>query len=165
MQPTSSNAPKDPLAATDDTDLLLEQADVPSAVKTGGIGLAGAGLLLLVVGLQAALLGGLHPVLKVSGFAMLASGLAAIVVGAKLARGRNWAFAPALVLAVLSVAGSGVYFMWSFTHGILSLLALLAVGGAVAAAVLVALAIGPFHRMRAVRRRLRARGIETDFDH
>jgi len=151
--------------AADDTDALIDQAAVPSAVKGGGIGLAGAGLMVLIVGLQAALIGNLHAVLKVSGYAMLATGIASIVVGMKLARGREWALTPSLGLAAALLLGSGTYFVWSFMHGIVSLLALLAVGGAATAAILVTLAWGPFQRLRLLRQKLRLRGIELDFDH
>lgn len=148
-----------------DTDALIEQAAVPSSVKGGGIALSGAGVMVLIVGLQAALIGGLHPVLKASAYAMLLAGAASIAVGAKLMRAREWTLAPAIALVSLLVLGSGIYFVWSFTHGILSLLALLAVGSAATAAILVILAWGPFQRLRTIRQRLRLRGIELDFDH
>lgn len=130
-------------------------ADLPASMKADDD----------TVGLQAALIGGLHVVLKVSAYAMLATGVASIVVGMRFARGREWALTPSLGLAGTLLIGSGTYFVWSFTHGLVSLLALLAVGGAATASVLVGLAVEPYWRMRALRQKLRLRGIEMDFDH
>ena len=159
MDPTIADA----FFTPSEEDRLLEEGLASRPIKTAAYGLAGAGFLVATVGLQTLLIGG-QTIVKVCAYAMLIGGVLSIALSTRLMRGKAWTLSPAIALALVLSIGSGTFFVWSFTQGVVSLLALLAVGGGLTAAILVGLAIGPFGRMLRARKTLRERGIDVAFD-
>src|SRR5262249_38648335 len=152
-----SNVAPNP-SGTDDVNALLDAAHVPLAVSAAAAALAGAGLAVALMGVQNVTL--IH---WVEGYAvvpwlLVALGARALSVAAKLMHARRWTLWPAFVPAVLLPLGSLAFFALSSMSGLFSPLTILGVGGGVTAIVFVSLAIKPFGRVAATRRRLRDAG-------
>ena len=145
-----------------DVNALLDAAHVPLAVSAAAAALAGAGLCVALMGAQ-----NLTLISWVGGYAvvpwlLVAAGAGAIFVAAKLMHARRWTLWPAFALAVALTLGSLAFFALSSMAGLFSPLTILGVGGGVTAIVFVTLAIRPFGRVSATRRRLRDAGFDLD---
>jgi hypothetical protein len=152
-------------ATSSDSDVvnsLLDAARMPTAISASAIALAASGLVTALVGVQNLTLVtwiGNYYFLPLS---LVAVGVGAIFVAAKFYRARAWALVAAMVAALALTLGSIGFVVVATMSGVFSPLAIFAVGGAVAAIVLTALAIAPFRRLRATRRRLRDHGFDLD---
>ena len=162
----SSRTPAAPRGAdaTDDADVnaLLDAAHVPLAVSGAAAALAGAGLVVALLGAQNLTLVSWVGAYALVPWALLVTGAAAIAVAAKLMHARRWTLVPAFALAIVLTLGSIGFFAVSSAAGLFTPLSLLGVGGGVTAIVFVALAVRPFRRVAATRRRLRDAGFDLD---
>ncbi len=145
-----------------DVNALLDAAHVPLAVSAAAAALAGAGLVVALLGAQ-----NLTLVTWVGRWALLpwllvVVGAGAIFVAAKLMHARRWTLAPALGLAVALALASIGFFVISSAAGLFTPLSIIGVGGGVTAIVFCALAVKPFRRVVATRRRLRDAGFDLD---
>ena len=95
-------------------------------------------------------------------WALLVVGAAAVGVAAKLMHARRWTLVPALALSVLLTLGAVGFFVLCSSSGVFTPIGLLAIAGGVCAIVFTSLAIGPFRRVAATRRRLREAGFDLD---
>ncbi|MGZ3407934.1 MAG: hypothetical protein ACXVAN_15895 [Polyangia bacterium] len=156
--------PVAPTAATDSADVNARRdaAHVPLAVSGAAAALAGAGLVVALLGLQNVTLVswvGLYALLP---WTLVLLGAAALFVAAKLMHARRWTIAPALALAILLTLGSIGFFVVASLSAVFTPLSLIAIGGAITAIVFVALAWKPFRRVADTRRRLRDAGFDLD---
>ena len=141
---------------------LLDAAHVPLAVSAAAAALAGAGLVVALLGLQNVTLVswiGLYALLP---WTLLLLGVAGIFVAAKLMHARRWTIAPALALAILLALGSIGFFVVASLSAVFTPLSLIGIGGGITAIVFVALAWKPFRRVADTRRRLRDAGFDLD---
>jgi hypothetical protein len=149
---------------TDDADvnLLLEAAHVPLSVSAAAAALAAGGVVVGLLGAQNLTLVTWIGIYALVPWLLLALGAAAIVVAAKLMHARRWTLVPALALSALMALGAIGFFVISSLSGVFSPLGLIAIAGGVVAIVFTALAIGPFRRVTATRRRLKQAGYDLD---
>jgi len=132
------------------------------ALKSASIALAGAGLLIALLGLQNLTLIHWTGSYVMVPAALLGLGVAGIGVAAKLVRGRAWTLAAALACSGLLAFAATGFFVLSVMSGLFTLLTLMGLGAGVTAAVLTVLAIGPFRRLIDTRRKLRDHGYDLD---
>jgi hypothetical protein len=154
-----------PPATSDDSadvNALLDAAHVPLAVSAAAGALAGAGLVVALMGAQNLTLITWVGVFALVPWLLVAVGAAAIFVASKLMHARSWTLWPALALSIVLALGSIAFFAVSSMSGLFSPLTILGVGGGVTAIVFVTLAIRPFGRVSATRRRLRDAGFDLD---
>ena len=151
-------------AAADSSDVnaLLDAAHVPLAVSAAAAALAGGGLVVALLGAQNLTLVTWVGTWAFVPWALVVAGATAIFVAAKLMHARRWTLAPALGLSILLALGSIGFFALSSLSGLFTPLSLIGVGGGVTAIVFCALAVGPFRRVAATRRRLRDAGFDLD---
>jgi hypothetical protein len=145
-----------------DVNALLDAAHVPVAVSAAAASLAGAGLVVALLGAQNLTLVTWVGRYALVPWALVIVGAASIAVAAKLMHARRWTLVPMLVLSVLLTLGSIGFFALSSAAGVFTPLTLIGVGGGVTAIVFAALAITPFRRVAATRRRLRDAGFDLD---
>jgi hypothetical protein len=152
------------MSTTDSADVnaLLDAARVPLAVSAAAAALAGAGLVVALLGVQNVTLVSWIGVYALLPWALVAVGAAAIFVAAKLMHARRWTLGPAIALSILLALGSIGFFVVASLSAVFTPLSLIGVGGAVTAIVFVALAVRPFRRVTATRRRLRDAGFDLD---
>jgi len=157
MQPAAS-------PPTDDADVnaLIDAAHVPLAVSAAAASLAGAGLVVALLGAQNLTLVTWVGSYALAPWALLAVGAASILVAAKLMHARGRTLVPMLALSVLLTLGSIGFFALSSAAGVFTPLTLIGVGGGVTAIVFAALAVAPLRRVTATRRRLRDAGFDLD---
>jgi hypothetical protein len=141
---------------------LLDAARIPLSITAASIALAGAGLVVALVGLQNMTLIRWAGTWKVLPYALLIVGAAGIAVGAKLVRARGWSLSAALVVSSLLALGATFFFMLASMSGLFTLLALIGLGAGITALVMTVLAVGPFRRLRATRVKLRDAGFDLD---
>jgi hypothetical protein len=138
---------------------LTQRAGVTTAAS---VAVAGAGGLLILsacqLGYSIRLSGPYQPV----PYAMLGVGVVLVALGSRIYSQRVWAVLLAILLAGGSALGMGAWFLLSAGAGIFSLLVFIAPFGAVAAAMLAAMALGPCLRTRRVRRQAAAAGMDID---
>jgi hypothetical protein len=138
----------------------MDAARPPTLGKVAGIALAFAGLTAALVPTQILL--SMHvpgPTVWVL-WGMLASGATALVVGPAMLRARGWAAAIGFATAVSLVGLSAWWAWWSFGHGVLHAMPLLALGASVVALALTAAAGPSVVRTAAARKRLRDAGLD-----
>jgi hypothetical protein len=138
----------------------VDAARSPGLGKAAGIALAFAGLTSALVPTQILLS------MRVPGptvwvlWGMLASGATALVVGPALLRARGWAAAVGFATAVSLVGLSAWWAWWSFGHGVLHAMPLLALAASVVALALTAAAGPSVVRTATARKRLRDAGLD-----
>jgi hypothetical protein len=145
-----------------DVNALLDEARIPFMLKAASIAIAGAGLTMLLNGVQNLTL--VHWVGSFSTVPMVlvAIGVVAIGVAAKFVRARAWALPAGIAIAaVLALAGAG-FFILSTRSGLFTMFAILGVGTTWTALVLTLLAIGPYRRLMVTRRKLRDAGYDLN---
>ena len=147
---------------TPDVNALLDEARIPLAIKAASIALGAAGLLVALFGVQNLVLVHWIDVWAVLPYVLIALGVAGIGVAAKLVRARSWTLAAGLVVSALLAASSAGFFGLSVISGVFGSLSVLAVAASVTALVLTAIAVGPFRRLAATRRKLRDAGYDLD---
>ena len=149
---------------TDDADVnaLLDAAHVPLAVSGAAAALAAGGVVVGLLGAQNLTLVTWVGVYATVPWLLLAIGAASIFVAAKLMHARSWTLVPALALSALLALGAVGFFVLSSLSGVFSPLVVIAIAGGVVAIVFSALAIGPFRRVAATRRRLKQAGYDLD---
>ncbi len=135
-------------------------AKPPVLGKAAGIALAFAGLTVALVPIQILLS------MRVPGptiyvlWGMIASGATALVVGPALLRARGWAASIGFATAVSLTGLSAFWAWWSFGHGVLHAMPVLAVASSVVALGLTAAAGPSVVRTAAARKRLRDAGLD-----
>lgn len=151
-------------AATDDQAInaLLDQAHIPTTVKTAAAALALTGLAAAMLGLQNLTLVQWAGAFVVGPIALLGFGAASIAVAAKLMHARSWSLAAALASSALLSLGCLGFLVLSVLSGVFSSIAVLAAAGAITALVLTLIAAGPFAGLMATRARLRDAGYDLD---
>lgn len=149
---------------TDDADVnaLLDAAHVPLSVSAAAAALAAGGVVIGLLGAQNLTLVTWIGVYALVPWLLVALGVAAVLVAAKLMHARRWTLVPALALSSLIALGAIGFFVISSLSGVFSPLGLIAIAGGVVAIVLSAIAIGPFRRVAATRRRLKQAGYDLD---
>jgi hypothetical protein len=145
-----------------DVNALLDAAHVPFAVSAAAASLAGAGLVVALLGAQNLTLVTWVGRYALVPWALVVVGVASIAVAAKLMHARRWTLVPMLVLSVLLTLGSIGFFALSSVAGLFTPLTIAGVGGGVTAIVFAALAVAPFRRVATTRRRLRDAGFDLD---
>src|SRR4051812_13766568 len=151
----STPAPKqDSADDTADVNALLDAAHVPFAVSAAAASLAGAGLVVGLLGVQNVTLVNWIGLYATMPWALVAIGAASIFVAAKLMHARRWTLVPALALSMLLTIGSIGFFVVASMAAVFTPLSLIGIGGGVTAIVFSALAVKPFRRVAATRRRL-----------
>jgi hypothetical protein len=145
-----------------DVNALLDAAHVPFAVSAAAASLAGAGLVVALLGAQNLTLVTWVGRYALVPWALVVVGVASIAVAAKLMHARRWTLVPMLVLSALLTLCSIGFFALSSVAGLFTPLTLVGVGGGVTAIVFAALAVAPFRRVAATRRRLRDAGFDLD---
>jgi hypothetical protein len=156
--PTAAPASSD----ASEVNLLLDAARIPFAVSAAAVALAAAGFVVALVGVQNLALVTWRGAYAAFPWVLLVAGIAGIAVAAKLMHARRWSLAAGLAVAIVLALASVGFFALASLAGVFSPLAFVAIAGGVTAVVLVALAIGPFRRLAAVRRRLRESGFDLD---
>ncbi len=145
------------------TDLDVAAAATPFIVRfAGGMSLL-AGIITALTSVQTLSIVVISGVMAVAPWALMALGLATAVVGAQLMRAREWAAVTAAALAAALFFFTGLWLVWSFANGLVSLfalgspvLAMIALGFALAS-------IGPSRRASEARARLAAQGLSLGF--
>lgn len=149
-------------APSPDVNALLDEAVVPVPVKLGAAALAIGAVLVAAYGLQNLVLvrwggaAGLVP------YALMALGIAAGLIAAKVVKLRPWALPASLAIAGVLSLGTTVWLILSFSSGVYSMLGVAAAGAVIVALVLLAIAAAPYRRVVATRTRLRAAGCDLD---
>jgi len=141
---------------------LLDAARVPLAVSVAAAALAGAGLIVGLVGLQNLTLVTWLGNYVAMPWTLLVAGAAALFVASKLMHARRGSLAAGLAVSIVLAVGSVVFLVLASAAGLFTPLAVLGIVGGIAAVVLVAVAIPPFRRLAALRRRLRDAGFDVD---
>lgn len=145
-----------------DVNALLDAARVPLVVSGAAAALAGAGLVVALLGVQNVTLVSWIGVYAMLPWTLVVLGAAGIFVAAKLMHARGWTLVPAFALAILMTAGAIGFFVVASMSSVFTPLSVIAVGGAITAIVFCALAVKPFRRVAATRRRLRDAGFDLD---
>ncbi len=143
--------------------VLLDEIKVPVPVQGAALTLGLQGLLLIALALQHLVFAGGRGIWGIAAVVLVVVGVAAAAIAVKLYRARAWAWGTALGLAVITVLGSGAWFVVMVLAGVISLLALATVGGALVTTLFVAVTGGAFNRVITARRRLREAGWDVDF--
>jgi hypothetical protein len=156
--PTPETKPDD----SADVNALLDAAHVPFAVSAAAASLAGAGLVVALLGAQNLTLVTWVGRYALAPWALLVVGALSLVVASKLMHARSWTLVPMLALPVVLTLGSLGFFALSSAAGVFTPLTLLGVGGGVTAIVFAALAVAPLRRVTATRHRLRDAGFDLD---
>jgi hypothetical protein len=146
-----------------DPDELMQAAGVPSMVVTASIGLALSSVAVGLVGLQnVTLLQWAFPWL-LAPWTLLLLAIAGLYIASKLYRGRAWSLPAAISVTVLMGLGALGFLVVSVLSGVVSLLGAIAVPATVLAVVLEGVAWTPFHKLVALRMKLREQGYDLDF--
>jgi hypothetical protein len=148
--------------AEPDVNALLDAAHVPISVSAAAGALAGAGLIVALVGVQNVTLVRWVGIWALVPWSLVALGAGSVGVAAKLMRARGWTLPLGLGLAITLTLASIGFLVLAFVSGAFSPLTILAAGGGIAAIVLTTLALGPFRQVAAARRRLREAGYDLD---
>lgn len=141
---------------------LLDAARIPFAISAAAVALAAAGLIVGLLGLQNVTLVSWIGAYATLPWLLVTVGAAGIGVAARLMHARRWSLAAGLAVAITLALGSIVFFVVASLAGVFTPLSVLGIGGGITAIVLVALAVRPFRRLLAIRRRLRAAGFDLD---
>ncbi|HEY2743056.1 MAG TPA: hypothetical protein VGL86_00475 [Polyangia bacterium] len=158
----SAASPSPPPTDDADVNALLDAARVPLSVSGAAAALAAGGLVVGLLGAQNLTIVTWVGAYALVPWALLAVGAAAVFVAAKLMHARRWTLVPALALSILLALGAIGFFVLSSAAGVFTPLSLLGIAGGVCAIVFSAIAIGPFRRIAATRRRLRDAGFDLD---
>lgn len=135
-------------------------AKPPALGKAAGIALGFAGLTVALVPIQILLS------MRVPGptiyvlWGMIVSGAMALLVGPALLRARGWAASIGFATAISLTGLSGFWAWWSFGHGVLHAMPLLAAASSGVALVLTAAAGPSVVRTASARKRLRDAGLD-----
>lgn len=148
--------------AADDVNALLDAARVPIAVSASAASLAGAGLVVALLGFQNLTLVSWVGSYALFPWSLIAVGAGAIFVAAKLMHARRWTLWPAFALAIVLTLGAVGFFAMSSLAGVFTPLSVIGIGGGITAIVFAALAIRPFRRIAHTRKRLRDLGFDLD---
>ena len=148
-----------PLRTTDDDDMAaLANTTLPRA---GAGAMAVAGLCAVLGSFQTWMLVRFLGVALASvPWLFVVMGIAAIVVGAKLAAARRWAAVATIVLGSLLAATSGAWVLYAFTLHFTAFFLILTPVVAGLAVILAAIACGDGDRADAARKRLGAQGLD-----
>jgi hypothetical protein len=150
------------LTGEPDVNALLDEAHIPFLLKAASISLGAAGLLVALVGVQNVTLIQWAGLWQVAPWGLVALGALGIFVAAKLVRGRAWTL-PGAVAASIVLVLAGVGFLGlAVSSGLFASLHVMAACAAVTALVFSVLAITPFRKLLAVRRKLRSAGFDLD---
>jgi hypothetical protein len=145
-----------------DVNALLDEVRIPALVKSAAAALAGAGLVVALLGVQNMTLVHWLGAWVLLPLSQVAIGALGIAVGAKLVRGRRWSLKAAMVAAPLLLLGPLGFFVIGMLAGVYSLLSLFGFAGGITALVLTILAVKPFQRLMVTRRKLRDAGFDLD---
>lgn len=147
---------------TDDHDHAADIAAASPGLlpRIGGVGLIVGSFVSAAIALQtfvtAHVFGWFNLVLA----AMLVVGLGGMVLGANVMKARAWAAAAGIGLGVVLTLTDGAWVFLSFSNGLFSLLALMAVGFTLCATVFVVIAAGDCRRATEARQRLQQAGLD-----
>jgi hypothetical protein len=137
----------------------IASAATPSVAKAGGTAVFFAGVVLVLMALQALASVRILGMMQVAPYLLLALGGVLAPLGVSIFRASGWATVPAVVLSTLSLLLTTFWLFWSFANGFLALFALMAPVFSIAALVSSVVSVGPCRRVSAARARLVAGGL------
>jgi hypothetical protein len=146
-------------ASTEATEEDIAAAAPPLLAKAAGGVVALAGAVVGLTGMQTFMIVNLRGPFAVAPYVLAVLGAAHLVVAAVVFRARVWGALVAMGGTLLMALLSGVWLVFSVSHGLVSLYALGAPFVAGAAVVFSLLALGPCQRASAARARLKAQGM------
>jgi hypothetical protein len=149
-------------SAADVLDRELANTKREAIVTTASVAVAVTGGLFLTGALQLWSAVWLAGPFEYVPWALLALGVALLVLGSRIYSQRLRALLAAIVLAAIGALGSGAWALVTMANGFLSLIGVLMPLGALTAAVLAGMAWGPCARTAAARRRAAAAGIDLN---
>jgi len=120
-----------------------------------------AGLLTALAGLQLLFSRIIDVEVLVMKWALMVLGVAAIAIGWQASRARMWAAVSGLGLGVFLTLVNLGWLVFGFTHGMVSLMAMVSVPAAIGGAVAMVFTLAPVRRATEARRRLRAQGLDV----
>lgn len=120
-----------------------------------------AGLFTALTGLQLMLSRLIDVEVQVMKWALLLLGIGTIAVGWQASRARMWAAAGGLGLAIALTLVNLGWAIFGLVHGLISLMSIVSVPTAIAAAVAMVFTLGPVRRASRARARLRAQGLDV----
>ncbi|MFO0660992.1 MAG: hypothetical protein U0165_14345 [Polyangiaceae bacterium] len=129
--------------------------------KVGGGGLMLAGLFMLVLAAQTATMLFFDTVVIATLSAMVLLGGSSLVLGWNVSRMRGWAALSGPIIAAVQCIAALGWLVFSFTHGVFSLLAIAIIPLSGLACVLSGLCIDRCHKADLARGRLRAEGLDV----
>jgi len=151
-------------SATVEVDAGAAEDDIAAAVpapmaRVAGAAVALAGGIVALTGAQTLLLVTVRGPFAVVPWVLLVAGMPQIVFGVWIFRARVWAAIAAIPSSGLLALVTAAWLVFSVGHGLISLFAVAAPFGAIAALVFAFLGMGPCQRATAARLRLRAQGM------